>query len=144
MTEKEKYAYMAGIIDGEGSLTIITHDSNRRTRPNFTPRIAVGMIEKEIIEMLRNEFGGALHIDKDCSRNFPFYKWTINTGRAVNLCLNKIQKYLIVKKRQAGVLRKLCDRKHLEHKGRMSDEELRIRKELKEEVNKINRLKVNY
>lgn len=94
--------YLAGIVDGEGHIRI-SDNTRRRGNKTYTwptKRIVVANTNKELMEWLIDNFGGAYH-----SRPKPYehyqqgYAWEITGENAVMLG-NRLKPYLIVKKEQ--------------------------------------------
>lgn len=105
-TNKEiLYAYMGGLIDGEGSIKIIrTVKPNKPNEYNtFDAAIRIGMTDKEPIELFKEEFGGSLFVEK--RQNYKdIYRWQCAGNKKVPPIVEKILPYLIVKKPQAELL----------------------------------------
>lgn len=99
-------AYAAGILDGEGCISI-RHDK-RKERPEhtYTPRITVVNTNPQVIEWFRETFGGCVSMDKSCkSKGWKDkYIWILNSPEEVQLFIEKVYKYLIIKKKQAQVV----------------------------------------
>lgn len=103
LSETDK-AYIAGIIDGEGSIYA------RNERKTIYPTIAVHMTDKNVIEWLNNKIGGqkvcAINRKELTKTNKPFktqYLFRICGKKAQMLC-NVIIQYLIVKKKHAEIV----------------------------------------
>ena len=68
-------AYLAGIIDGEGCITI---KYNKRTDVHFVA-LSVGMTELPAVELMVRVFGGKLRKElpggKNSVRNKAMYRW---------------------------------------------------------------------
>ena len=100
MTEEEKLAYLAGIIDGEGSIMIT------RSNENYGLKIAVANTKKELLDWLKNEFGGAVFPMKDSrveERGWKqSYAWNLHGKRAYKL-LGKLHDNLIIKREQQKI-----------------------------------------
>ena len=93
-------AYVAGLVDGEGSLGIQKEDRK------YQARIRVCMTDEFIIKWLYESFGGYFS-----TRTFnndkwkTAYEWDIHSNRLVKPFLDKIYPYLRVKKKQAEVIK---------------------------------------
>jgi len=91
-------AYLAGLIDGEGSLEI------RKKGRKYEARIRVWMVNYELIKWLYDSFGGFLgkrEFDNNCK---TAYGWTIKGKKQVEPIIKKIRPYLKVKKNQAELI----------------------------------------
>jgi len=98
-------AYIAGIIDGEGCITInVTKNDSFRSRSiQHILKVIVRMVEEEAIIFLRNKFGGSISIQKPSKGRIRFvYQWTL-CGKYASSFLAKILPYLKVKANQAKV-----------------------------------------
>ena len=96
MTKRERLAYIAGIIDGEGCISIHSGPQNR----NWTIRITVDMQSKKIVDFLVGSFGGHCNrIEKDTAK-YAIYYWYMCGSKAYDM-LKKIKPYLVEKSAQA-------------------------------------------
>ncbi len=99
-------AYMAGIVDGEGCITI-TRRKIRRLKTNnwyYEPQVIVGNINKELISFCVDCYGGWIATLKRHNQNWAtIYHWKV-TGNEMKSLLNDIIPYLIVKKKQANIV----------------------------------------
>lgn len=94
MTEKQK-GYLAGIIDGEGTITL------EKSKEFRFPVIEVSSTTYEILEYLRNNFGGVIAKKKERdSRYKQAYIWKIERRKAINL-LEEIVDDLLEPKKKA-------------------------------------------
>lgn len=118
MKKPELYAYLAGAIDSDGTIGVkrstyamrVTKDS---TQPIYSERVALRQVTKEIPELLKECFGGALYMTKPSTPNGrPLWSWAVTDMRAV-ACLVTLMPYLLVKREQAKnaiALRRVKDR----------------------------------
>jgi hypothetical protein len=92
--------YLAGIIDGEGSLCISKHGSKK----SIYARVAVVNTHQGLINTIHQQFGGNVCFRK--GRN-AFWKtayiWQISNRKAIDL-LRLVHPFLIVKKLQAELI----------------------------------------
>ena len=101
-------AYLAGILDGEGSFIIGCYAFSKKTGvPHFHTTIQVTSTDKVLIEWLVDNFGGKLstYTARQLSNNFkriPF-RWTIHSDRVKHLCECTLP-YLVIKKDQAQIM----------------------------------------
>jgi hypothetical protein len=78
-------AYIAGIMDGEGS---ISRDSKGYWR------VIVGMTDREVIDYLHS-FGGTVHTHtRRVPPRKPLYHWTVRDRRSVSNLLEAILPYM--------------------------------------------------
>lgn len=111
--ERKEYAvaqiaYLAGIIDGEGSIYIGNFSCNPRTKvPYYQTNIQVTNTDKELIDWLYAIFGGL--VSKRTARQHAensrkqAYIWTASGERVTHLC-ELILPFLICKKRQCEIM----------------------------------------
>lgn len=89
--------YAAGIIDGEGTITLSRMRKTDRWR---TPVISVSSTTIEILNALVATFGG--HICKHKvykSHHLPSFSWRVEGRKAVNLC-RQLKTHLLVPNKQ--------------------------------------------
>lgn len=105
--EQLKLAYLAGIVDGEGTISIKTEHS---TRP-CTIYLTVANTNYEMIKIFEVEFGGKVRLRKWSenqikrgSNNWKnCYEWILTKRQASNAVF-KLYPYLKIKKRQAQLI----------------------------------------
>ncbi len=95
MVSNEALAYAAGIVDGEGSISIF------RTGRSLIPtiRVDVGMTHFGVISWLRQMFGGT-DTQTFAGRNRPLYRWHIS-GHGAIAVLEQLTPWLRVKQAHA-------------------------------------------
>jgi hypothetical protein len=111
-------AYCAGLIDGEGCISIgkkqrVRHNNignnqyknGKKERqdsyyPDYNLAVIVVQKDKRLCDWLSGNFGGSVAPVK--SHNDDYFRWTIEANKALEL-LKKIKPYLILKKAQALV-----------------------------------------
>lgn len=104
-------AYLAGIIDGEGSIYIGNFSCNPKTKvPYYQTNIQVTNTDKPLIDWLYEIFGGLFskRTPKQHASNSrkQAYIWTASGDRVTHLC-ELILPYLIAKKRQCEIMIKM-------------------------------------
>jgi hypothetical protein len=92
--------YLAGLVDGEGCIRL--HPSNKGKYRKYYPRLQVTNTYKPILDMLVDQYGGAVHSDtKSRKENWKVkHDWRITGDKAREL-LNQLLPYLIIKKEKA-------------------------------------------
>jgi hypothetical protein len=89
-------AYLAGVIDSDGSIGIIFSDSAA-----FAEHIQVGQVETEAIDLLRRYFGGSLWVRRPIrAEHRPLSCWQVSNRKAV-ACLLTVHPFLRIKRAQA-------------------------------------------
>jgi len=100
MTNKEKLAYIAGIIDGEGCILI----HNSKDKKNWVLRIVICMQSKRVMDALVGICGGRYYLvgKNNPDTNFAVYT-CYSLGKNAYKLLKKIKPYLVEKKAQADL-----------------------------------------
>lgn len=104
-------AYMAGIIDGEGSIYIGNFSKNPKTgTPYFQTAMQVSNTEYALIDWLLRTFGGL--INKRTRRQMPanskkdVWIWTASGDRLTHIC-EVILPYVVIKVREIEIMLKM-------------------------------------
>ena len=104
-------AYLAGIIDGEGSIYIGNFSSNPKTgNKYYQTNMEVTNTEKSLIDWLHSTFGG--HINAYTAKQTPknsrkaVWRWIASGERMTHLC-EMILPFLICKVPQANIMLKM-------------------------------------
>lgn len=100
---KSDLSYIAGIIDGEGCITIL-----KRKRLNekifYILSLSIGNTEIKLLKWILKNVGG--HICKRPTQYKKYYRrywiWTMYANNVASL-LNKVMPYLIIKSKQAKI-----------------------------------------
>jgi hypothetical protein len=99
LTEIEK-AYIAGIVDGEGTVTLALHHKNETPGPY----VSVANNNLELLEWIRSKADGCITKKrKNKPHHHDSYTWYVRHDRALRF-LNEIKKYLIIKKPHADLI----------------------------------------
>lgn len=92
--------YLAGLVDGEGCIRL--HPSNKGKYRKYYPRLQVTNTYRSILDMLVDQYGGAVHSSKNELK--PHWKekhdWRLTGDKAREL-LNQLLPYLIIKQDKA-------------------------------------------
>lgn len=109
--ETEKLAYIAGIVDGEGSIMIMRQASEsfmeqRALRgcfhPHYHPCIRIGMTERSALDFIvETTHLGYVHTEKAYHGRKVVYRWMARSRDDCLRFLTLIMPYLLVKKKQA-------------------------------------------
>src|SRR5512143_1215393 len=100
----EDLAYAAGIIDGEGSLSM------GKTHGYVSMELCVAVTDRGLLEWFVARFGGSsTSWHKANSTNRRVYYWSIRQARALHPFLTAIRPYLVIKGPQADVMLAFCD-----------------------------------
>jgi len=99
LKEVEK-AYLAGIVDGEGTVTLTRRHKNETP----APKVSVANTNLELLRWIKVRIGGVIVSKKKYkSHHSDSYIWYACQDRAICF-LNEIKKFLIVKKEQADLI----------------------------------------
>ena len=91
LTENQK-GYIAGIIDGEGSICLTKQRSNEFR----SPTVSVPSTTYEMLEYLKDNVGGCISTKKTYAEHHkPCWVWAIKTNLAIEL-LTEVKEYLLV------------------------------------------------
>ncbi len=100
------YAWTAGILDGEGTITIYPRKrSDRKCRnPGYSMVVRVANTDLAMINRLLELWGGSFIVIKDRRPNRAIcYHWTLSANQAMKMLVS-VEPYLVTKRELA----KLC------------------------------------
>jgi hypothetical protein len=102
----EHFAYLAGIIDGEGTITILQHRQHNRNTLVLRPRLSAANNHHGLLETIRQRHGGTLIINhrKPKPNKKPSYVWRICGAKELHEIIGNVLPYLIVKAVHAEVM----------------------------------------
>lgn len=127
MTPNETLAYLAGVIDSDGCISIRKSTYQRRngidgtTNPVYSSRVSLKQVTRACPELLLEVFGGAKtrinQIKGQTQNSKPLWKFDVTNRIASNVC-EALLPYLRVKHRQAECcleLRESKDSRYWQH-----------------------------
>jgi hypothetical protein len=131
MKNKILYAYLAGILDGEGYVGIKKSTWGMKNRtdiksPTFSERIQIKMNNPTVLKMFKDEFGGSFYKDsKIYQRERSYHTNKIMycyqaTDKIASVILKKLLPFLTIKRKQTILclkLRKSKDSKEARLRG---------------------------
>lgn len=141
MNHREKIAYLAGIIDGEGSIMLWKSKASPSLRGQFNLRVNITSTDKILIEWLYENFGGHCYECNAPSRKAnPHWKkqfiWTVARPKLLDF-LKEIHPFLVIKKDRCEVAIKF--RETFVGKGRyLTEEKFNLRLNLFEQMKHLN------
>lgn len=106
------WAYLAGLVDTDGSFSIKKENRSKVKSPVYSPSILLSMIDSRSIQYIRDncEYGSIFNVkSKSASQGFC-YRFGIYTK---NECIDFIKRclpYLTIKKIQALILLEFCEK----------------------------------
>lgn len=97
-------AYLAGIIDGEGCITILRRKHvERGQRPRYALEVVVINTDVRLIEWLQARFGGSVNRRKiECDRWADSFRWRSSNLHSEAI-LRRVRPFLIIKAAQADL-----------------------------------------
>lgn len=108
-------AYLAGLIDGEGSIAINFREPNKASREiglGLTIQLTVCMTDLETIAWVANTTGTPEKVYTDSAKKNPAHKpsftWRPTISQAYDI-LKQCEKFMITKKRNAQIFLELVD-----------------------------------
>jgi hypothetical protein len=106
-------AYLAGIIDGEGTITLaIKNGSGKQVGAKWSrPLVHVVNTDLALLGWIEERFGGYLYdqpIGKASDRSKPCYRLSWGGPEAIEI-VTTVLPYLVVKRAQADVLLRFAD-----------------------------------
>jgi hypothetical protein len=105
LTEAER-GYLAGIIDGEGTISFSRCMGNGKNRNSYRLLLSVSNTDQRLILWLHERFGGTRFESRTSGkspRKRRLYGWTIITNKAIVMC-REIAPYLVIKREQAEMM----------------------------------------
>ena len=95
-------SYLAGFVDGEGSIGINANDRGT-SRVCYDSRFVVTNTNKEVLDIFKSVFGGSVGARKKISGRKPVWTWSTSNKLAVN-ALRLLRPYLRIKRYQADLI----------------------------------------
>lgn len=98
-------AYLAGLIDGEGHISIIPYvRKDRNNQVYYKHNVKMTLTDKHLIEWCKASFGGYIYVRTQTNPKWKdSYTWSLNSKGTEEL-LRYIHPYLRLKKRQCGLV----------------------------------------
>lgn len=114
-------AYLAGIIDGEGSFVARAQLDSRRGTFNCSVRISVVSTDKVLIDWLISRFGGRAYAGTKAKAHWrDKWQWYIGLKKAVEL-VPQFRRFLVIKGRQADLTMEFAALARTTHPGVRAD-----------------------
>jgi hypothetical protein len=131
------YAYLAGVIDSDGFITIQKCRPNgRRKRTYYYAKVGLGQSNEIIPALLAETFGATVtHYGPRQAGNLDTWHWQAH-NRVAHATLAAIIPYLLLKRRQAEVALEFLAR--LKVGNKITDEEMAARIALYDEMTALN------
>lgn len=101
MQKSTDLAYLAGIIDGEGTITLT---KNNRSDAFRRIDVSVANTDRALIDWLKAEFGGKVRTRASRKSHWKTgYEWRVGADQALRL-LKRIRRYLRIKRPRADLI----------------------------------------
>lgn len=100
--KKEDLAYIAGVIDSDGCISI------GRNAKRYKPIVQITQVQPEAINFVNKIFGGSYKIEKRLSHK-DIYKWRIQSRKNLGIFLEAIIPFLKIKREQAKIVIEYCN-----------------------------------
>lgn len=101
--EIKKWAYLGGILDGEGTIQVNKKNNKGNKSPAYSIAVEVGNTDKRLIDWLEQKFGGGTWFEESKKANWKDkHTWTV-TGYNAHKLLSKVKDNLLLKKEQAEI-----------------------------------------
>ncbi len=110
--------YLAGFIDGEGSLMISKAKNRAHWNPQYRPRISISNTDRIVLEDMRRAYGGILVCERRAQRGWNDLYQLVWVSGIIERVLPSIVPHLIIKREQAAALSDLIHHMHRTHQGR--------------------------
>jgi len=100
MVSETDYAYLAGLIDGDGTISFEVTYHRRNKKFNFYPQLKIALTksQKWLLEELSKHYGGSVYTKKQ------FAEWYITNRKVIKKLLEKLIPYLKLKKENAQIV----------------------------------------
>ena len=146
LSEAYWLGYLAGIIDGEGTITIVKHGGPSRMKkyghPEYTVRVYITNTCLEMLEELKKRFGGRIRVHNNVGEGHNVkakktsYRLTWSGLKAINL-LKKLR--LIVKENQRQIAIEFAKYCHFHTTEKKSKWKIEKQEELYKKMRELNK-----
>ena len=144
IVEATKLAYFAGIIDGEGTITLERHSptSLKHPSPTFSASLYVSNTNMDVLKALQDTFCGSIakHKQNSVSQK-EIYRWRLYGTKAISV-IGLVSPYLIIKRKQAEIVLAYQIRPKEKLTGkvrRLTIDELNYRESVVNRIRELNR-----
>lgn len=107
MTDRDKIIYLAGLVDGEGSINITQYKIQNNKKIRWRPSIRLQMTDKEGVELFANTFGFNIYHYKGKEGHRDIYGCDA-AWHGCERILTALIPYLIIKRRLAAIVIEFC------------------------------------
>lgn len=138
-------AYLAGIIDGEGSIMVTPTGSGKigGLQCSFSVKVQIANTDMRLLEAIRSSYGGKIEATgKSSERCRQGYRLRWFGAEAVNV-INHARSHLLCKNRQADIACALYHMQQARKRRRITEEEAKTFNAMRDEVKRLNKRGVN-
>ena len=112
--KKIDIAYMAGIFDGEGCISIGKHQRRKNWNPTYSLKISVVMCNPYIPKLFQMAFGGRIDCYERVGYKLPHWNWHLDSKNTIPF-LEAIMPYLRLKRDEARLALEFQKLKKVKH-----------------------------
>jgi hypothetical protein len=115
MKDKElQYAYLAGLIDGEGTITVYKHQQHMRPTFQLKPRLIVSNTHQGVLNELVLRHGGYSrpHRKAQGQRSASF-QWRVFAAEEIHPIIQGVMPYLLIKRHHADLITEFIESRRL-------------------------------
>ena len=98
VVSKLDLAYLAGVLDSDGSISIIRIGASKGRPTDWAITVSVSQVTLGAIGHFHKLFGGGL----TCGRHYALWRWQVSYVKAVDV-LRLVEPYLRIKREAAGL-----------------------------------------
>lgn len=109
MTNTSKLAFLAGLIDGDGSISISIIRRKDWDGNSFQPYIAIGVTSRKLCKWVQKHFGGNLYGYDATKGRQKMYHWKLYGKQALRDLIVQLLPYLLIKKESAQAVLEYMD-----------------------------------
>ncbi len=127
-------SYVAGVLDGDGSFSIIKKIENALRSPLYYPVIQLANACEDLVKMFHDKFGGSLFTRKarvleDGGKRKPSHQWKLEKSNSCLPFLDKVIPYLIVKQERAKFLKEYIERNPFKRGSNKLSDDILLKRE---------------
>ena len=130
--------YLAGLLDGEGSLMITKWKGKASWKPQYRARISVSNTDRAVLMDVQRSFGGILANQPPRDPGWKYSYQLVWTGGMAEPFLRCLLPYLQLKRERAEVLLEFVRHQRRTQHGRLSDEVIALREGLRRRIRELN------
>jgi len=109
VTKTSKLAFLAGLVDGDGSISISIIRRKDWNGNSFQPYIAIGVTSRKLCKWAQQHFGGNLYGYDGVAGHQKMYHWKLYGKQALKDLLVQLLPYLLIKREAAQTVLEYMD-----------------------------------